>query len=335
MSRRKAQGKLKDVDQSTRPAFEVRVPASTSNLGAGFDCFGLALRLYLTARATFASGSKLPCRVRQTRSEGHSLLPRTAENLIFRAMCLTAERLDQRLPPVRLAVHNEIPLGRGLGSSAAAILAGVRLGAALCDAELSSEALLRIALELEGHADNLAPSLYGGWTIACQRSTEDVLVLRKRWPSEIKVIIISPDVPLETKRARAILPASVSFADAVYNLQRAALLTGALEERAYELVWEAMRDRLHQGRREALVPGLSEALRMPRLPGLLGLALSGAGPSVLALALDHFDEIGAQVADCFHQHEIKTRVRVLEVDDEGMKIRAKGKLGTRRRDNAG
>jgi homoserine kinase len=305
------------------PSFEVRVPASTSNLGAGFDCFGLALQLYLTVRATVAPGALEPCRIRASRSEGGASLPRTTDNLIFRAMSFVAAKLGQKLPPVRLAVHNEIPLGRGLGSSAAAIIAGAKLCALVCGCELQPETLLAYATELEGHADNVAPSLFGGWAITCTREDGSVLALRKGWPTEVKILIVSPDAPVETKRARAALPQMVWHAEAVYNLQRAALFTGAMEAGAYDLLWEAMRDRLHQEYRRELIPGLAGALATPRLPGLLGLALSGAGPSVLALVQNNFDEIGAAIADSFHQHQIRTSVRLLEVDDEGMKAKMK------------
>src|SRR5438105_1275856 len=261
---------------------EVRVPASTSNLGAGFDCFGLALRLYLTVRARIAPETSDPCRVRSTGEGRGAVLPNDGENLIFRAMCLAAEREGLSLPHVRLAVRNEIPLGRGLGSSAAAIVAGLSLSAALSGRELPDETLLRYAAELEGHADNVAASLLGGWVTTCVREDGGVLAVKRRWPQDIKLVVVSPHVSLETERARAALPREVVRADAVHNLQRAALFGAAIEERADELLWEATRDRLHQPHREHLVPGLADALSTPRRPGLLGLALSGAGPSVLA-----------------------------------------------------
>jgi homoserine kinase len=299
----------------------VRVPASTSNLGAGFDCFGLALQLYLTVRATLRPDAKEACRVRASRSEGGASLPRTTDNLIFRTMSLVAARLGQKLPPVRLVLHNEIPLGQGLGSSATAIIAGIKLCALVCGCEIPSETILAYATELEGHPDNVAPSLYGGWAVTCTTEDGSVLALKKRWPTEVKILVVSPDVPLETKRARAALPQTVSHADAVYNLQRAALFTAAMEAAAYDLVWEAMKDRLHQQQRKALIPGLAEVLAMPRVPGLLGLALSGAGPSILALVQNNFEEIGAAIARPFHQQHVATTVRLLEVDEEGMKSR--------------
>ena len=304
-----------------RRTIEVRVPASTSNLGAGFDCFGLALRLYLTVRATVMPDAVEPCRVRSLSEEGGAKLPRTAENLIFRAMRLAAEREGLRLPPVRLAVRNEIPLGRGLGSSAAAIVAGITLGARCSGHELPDERLLCYATELEGHPDNAAAALRGGWVTTCVRSDGSVLTVKRRWPADIKIIIVSPHVSLATAQARAALPRTIERADAVHNLQRAALFGAALEEKAYDLLWEAMQDRLHQSHRQLLAPGLADALATPRRPGLLGLALSGAGPSVLALARDHFDEIGEAIASNFRRRGVEATVRLLEVDEDGRRSR--------------
>jgi homoserine kinase len=307
-----------------RRSVEVRVPASTSNLGAGFDCFGLALRLYLRVRATPVPEAEEPCRVRTAGEGGGAALPKDGENLIFRAMCLAAKREGLSLPRLRLAVRNEIPLGRGLGSSAAAIVAGLSLAAALCGRKLRDETLLRYAVELEGHADNVAASLLGGWVTTCVVEGGGVLALKRRWPAEIKAVVVSPHVALDTSRARAALPRQVGHADAVYNLQRAALFCAAIDGRADELLWEATRDRLHQPYRERLVAGLADALATPRRAGLLGLALSGAGPSVVALARSDFGEIGEAVADCFRRAGVEATVRVLEVDEEGARVASPG-----------
>ncbi len=302
-------------------AIEVRVPASAGNLGAGFDCFGLALQLYLTVRVTVDSQSLQPCRMR-SRGEGYgTTLSPTADNLIFRAITFAAEKQGLTLPPICIDAENEIPLGSGLGSSAAAIIAGITLGAALCYRELSNDLVLQYATELEGHTDNVAASLLGGLVVSCTGQDESVIAVRRYWPSDIKVIVVSPHATLETARARAALSPLVSHADAVHNLQRAALFTAALEEHRYDLLWEATRDRLHQERRQSLVPGLAEALATPRRPGLLGLVLSGAGPSILALAQDHFDEIGMAIAECFHTQGIDSTVRLLDVDDSGRQVK--------------
>lgn len=303
--------------------FEVRVPASTSNLGAGFDCFGLALKLYLAVRATVVPGQSEPCRVRSF-GEGvggtGALLP-ASENLIFRAMQLAAEHEGLRLPPVRLAVCNELPLGRGLGSSAAAILAGLTLASLVCEKELPAETVLRYALEMEGHPDNVAASFYGGWSVSCVKPDGGLLAIKRHWPSEIKVIVVSPDAHLKTSEARLRLPRVVEREDAVYNLQRAAFFGAALESGAYEHLWEAMQDRLHQRHRQSSVPGLAAALATPQQPGLLGLALSGSGPSVIALASSRFAEIGETIAESFRRSGTQVAVRLLEVDDEGRKVK--------------
>lgn len=305
------------------PSFAVRVPGSTSNLGAGFDCLGLALRLYLRVRATIVAAAHEPCRVR-VRGEGAGTegLPRTADNLIFVAMRFAASREGWELPPVRLVVNNELPVGRGLGGSAAATVAGLSLAPLVCGRELSDEAVLRYALELEGHADNAAPAVYGGFVVNCVTQGGDVLAVKRPWPADLKVIVVTPDVPLRTAEARDCLPVTVERAAAVHNLQRAALFVAALDAGRYDLLWEATRDRLHQERREPLVPGLAEALATPREPGLVGLALSGAGPSVVALATSRLAELGETIAESFRRRAIGARVRVLEVDDEGVRTSA-------------
>ena len=315
---------LADSPHSTNirgSAVEVRVPGSAGNLGAGFDCFGLALPLYLTVRATVDPQSIQPCRM-HSRGEGYgTALPSTADNLIVRAMSFAAQKQGLILPPVCIEAENKIPLSSGLGSSAAAIIAGITLCATLCDYEMPTDLVLRYATDLEGHSDNVAASLFGGCVVTCTGHDGRVIAVKKYWPRDIKVIVVSPHATLETAQARAALSPFVSHADAVHNVQRAALFAVALEEHRYDLLWEATRDRLHQERRQSLVPGLADALATPRRPGLLGLALSGAGPSVLALAQDHFEELGIEIAACFHKHGLETTVRVLDVDDSGRQIK--------------
>jgi homoserine kinase len=297
--------------------FEVRLPASTSNLGPGFDCFGLALKLYLTVRATPVPKAQVPCRVRTTGVQENRTLPRNSANLIYRAMAFAAKHEGLSLPPVDLAVHNEIPLASGLGSSAAAIVGGIKLCGLLCQHEMSDQKVQNYATEFEGHPDNVAATMYGGFVTSCINDSGEVVSLKFDWPEQIRIVVVSPHSQLPTHVARAALPRTLSRADAVYNLRRTALFTGALTKGRYDLFWEAMHDRLHQPRRESLVPGLAEALALPQLPGLLGVALSGAGPSILALVDDHADEIGEKIANCFGAHKIQSTIRVLEVDNDG------------------
>ncbi len=304
---------------------EVRLPASTSNLGPGFDCFGLALKLYLTVRATAMPAGSEQCRVTTTGARENEALPRNAINLIYRAMAVAARREGIELPPVELVVHNEIPLASGLGSSAAAIVAGIKLCSLITERELSDQVIQKYATEFEGHPDNIAAALYGGFSASCIGHDGNVISARFDWPPEIRVLVVSPHSQLPTHVARAALPRTVTRIDAVHNLQRTALFTAALAEGRYDLFWEAMRDRLHQPQREALVPGLADALALPRMQGLLGIALSGAGPSILALVDDNDDEIGERIARCFSKHQIESTVRILDVDNDGCEVLAADK----------
>jgi homoserine kinase len=304
-------------------SFSVRVPASTANLGAGFDCFGLALKLYLTIKARTVPESTVACRVRNTGEGSDESLASTEENLILRSMRFTAEREGLTLPPLELDVNNELPLARGLGSSATAIVAGISLASLVCDRQLSVEMVLRYATEMEGHADNVAAAYLGGLVISCVKPDGSVLAVKRSWPSELKVVVVSPDAFLKTAETRIVLPAKVPREDAVFNLQRVALLGAALEAGAYDLLWEAMQDRLHQVHRQSLVPGLAEALATPPQPGLVGVALSGSGPSVIALTRDHPSEIGEAIAEKFRQRDVPAKVRVLEVDHEGCTVTAR------------
>lgn len=297
--------------------FEVRVPASTSNLGPGFDCFGLALKLYLTVNATAIADVPEPCRVTTTGAKENEALPSNAVNLIYRAMSFAAHREGASLPCIELNVHNEIPLASGLGSSAAAIVAGIKLSSLLTGKSISDQSILNYATEFEGHPDNVAASIFGGFVASCVRSDGTVLSTKFAWPTQIRVIVVSPHSQLPTHVARAALPRAITRLDAVHNLQRTAIFTAAIAQQRYELLWEAMRDRLHQPHRESLVPGLAEALALPHMPGLLGIALSGAGPSIIALVDGNEDEIAARIASCFKAHYIDSTTRTLAVDNRG------------------
>lgn len=302
-------------------SFSIRVPASTANLGAGFDCVGLALKLYLRVQARVVPDAKDVCRVHLS-GEGAAELPSNQHNLIFRSMHFTAKREGLNLPRLELDVDNELPLARGLGSSATAIVAGVKLASLLSGRELSAMTVLHYAVEMEGHADNVAAAYLGGLVASCVKPDGSVLAVKRSWPSELKVVIVSPEAFLNTAETRNVLPVNVARDDAVFNLQRVALFGAALEAKNYDLLWEAMQDRLHQPHRQSLVPGLAEALATPRQSDLMGIALSGSGPSVVALTRDRSDEIGEEIAEKFRRHNVPARVRVLDVDYEGCAVTA-------------
>jgi homoserine kinase len=307
-------------NEKTPKGIEVCLPASTSNLGAGFDCFGLALNLYLTIRATVNTEAKEPCKVKTTGARENASLPRNSANLIYRAMAFAAAHEGFKLPPLELAVHNEIPLASGLGSSAAVIVGGIKLASLIAEHELSDETIQNLANEFEGHPDNVGATLYGGFVRSCVKRNGEVVAIRSEWPKDIKIVVVSPHSQVSTHATRAQLPRTVSRADAVFNLQRSALFASAVERQRYDLFWEAMRDKLHQKQRELLVPGLQQALSIEKRDGLLGVALSGAGPSVVALADKNPEAIGKAINESFQKNKIQSTVRVLEADNEGCRI---------------
>lgn len=294
----------------------VRAPASTSNLGPGFDCLGLALGLYneLALAVYPEAGSALV----EISGEGAGRLSTGEDNLIVRAARLA---LPKRFSGRRLTFHakNRIPLGRGLGSSAAAVIAGLSAANALRGpSRLGPDEILQLAVKFEGHPDNAAASLLGGLVVSCN-GINGVKVWTLRPHGGLKVIIAVPEFELATKKARAVLPLRVTRKDAVFNASRALILASALERGRWELLGSAMEDRLHQPYRSRLVPGLNEAIAAVRKHKDWGAALSGAGSSIAALGPrgPQGGAIGRALQRAFARHGIKSRVLVMDCDRRG------------------
>lgn len=296
-------------------SFSLRIPGSTSNLGAGFDTLGLALSIYLDLTVEAASGADVGT-LRLT-GEGETSGPFGPDNLIHTAYCFAANEEAVDAPPVRFSAHNDIPFERGLGSSAAAIVAGLVAFSLASGRNMSNDRIIELGTAMEGHGDNAGPSTIGGLITCCQRDGASPLVVRTDWPRDIRAVVAIPELPIPTAEARAILPASLSRADAIFNVQRAALFHAALAAGEWEKLGEAMRDRFHQPYRAQLLPGLAEALDLETGGPLLGVALSGAGSAVLALATGEFEAIGERLAGCFRKRGIWTAIRVLDVEPEG------------------
>lgn len=309
------------MKSSRQQSLQLRVPASTANLGSGFDCLALALNLHLTVHATVLANAAEKSSVSSTGIEGSSELPTTPENnLILRAMRHTAEREKFPLPPVHLDVHNEIPLSGGLGSSAAAVVAGVSLAFKLANKNVAPNLLLQRAAEIEGHADNAAAALFGGLAVAMSRDDGTYESIQFKWPNKIRAIVVTPHISLDTKSSRAALPNLIGYKDAVHNLQRTATFVAAITARRYDLLWDAMSDRLHQPYRYSLVSGLEEVLTMDKPRAVLGIALSGSGPSVAILATEKFSSAGELVAAQFKKSGLASTVRILKAARKGIEI---------------
>src|SRR5262245_59379870 len=316
-SRRPAAGTGPDCREAAsgdaRRRARIRVPASTSNLGSAFDAVGLALRLYLrlTVEELPAGPSRLVFRGRDA-----ALVPGDESNLIWRTMTEVAESRGRQLPPFLLQVDNEIPIERGLGSSASAALAAVAAADFLSDLALDPSEILALATAIDGHPDNVAPALPGG--LVASISGQPILTARLPFPAGWTVVAVTPDFVLSTRQARAVLPESVLHRDAVFNVQRAAFLMAQLGRGSREGVREAMRDRLHQPYRSPLVPGLEQILALDGIDGLIGVALSGAGPTVMAFADAHAGELGERMRGILAGQGVKSEVRLLECDLAGL-----------------
>lgn len=256
---------------------QVRVPATSANLGAGFDCFGLALNLFNEIEVRPAAETRI-----ELSGEGQSRYPRNTRNLVYRSFSATFEHLGRTTPPVAIQQRNAIPTTGGLGSSAAAVLAGVLAANALCASPLSQQAVLDLASRLEGHPDNVVPALFGGFTLAVLDG-ERVVVGRVPLPPALRAALFLPDFSMSTPAARRLLPEQVPRADAVFNLSRSALFVAALATGRLEWMAAAMEDRLHQPYRQALFPAMPHFFAAAREAGALGACLSGAGAALLIL----------------------------------------------------
>lgn len=286
---------------------EIRVPGSIANLGPGFDTLAVAVQLYLTLRVKRLPGTgKLEFHFNGDVPPG--------ENCIERGYRYLAGDKIGSLPSLSVEVSSDIPPCAGLGSSAAATVAGLRLCEAVAG-PVSQQELLNAACLLESHPDNAAASLLGGLTLSCVLPNGSVYATKFPWPDSLAFIVASPARALGTKESRAVLPSCVSRADLVFNLQRVALLLQLLRNGEFSLLKHALDDRVHQPYREQIVPGLREALNLQH-EDLLGICLSGSGPSIVAMAERNLWQIGALLTGVYERAGIDCKLRILEAHQE-------------------
>lgn len=298
----------------------VRVPATTANLGPGFDCLGLALDLWNEAVFTLEGDG---CTVVAS-GEGSSILPHDETNLVARtALNLFADRGCRPEPGLLIRCRNNIPLSSGLGSSAAAMVAGVYGANALLGNPFSQPDLLNMLIGLEGHGDNVCAAVLGG-LVLCGGDPGHA-VYRRVWDgniggSELQAAVVLPEYNLSTHEARALLPAKVPMRDAVANLQNTALIVNALQTGDLALLGEVMADRLHQPYRLPRFPGSSEAMAAAKSAGAAAAALSGAGPSVIAFGLEDMKPVAIAMQAVFDKHGVSSRAFLLPVSCSGVQV---------------
>lgn len=285
----------------------VRVPASSANLGPGFDALGLALNIYLECR--FRPSTRLSI---EARGRDADQISTGEDNLVWQTALAVAADTGGRLSPIELVIDNRIPIGRGLGSSAAALTAGVVIADHILGLNWGPLRILDEAARIEGHPDNVAACVLGSIVASAIDSEGVARAVRLELPKGFGVAVVTPDFVLPTVEARAVLPETYSSKDTIFNVQRSALLIAALATGSVHAFPAALEDRLHQPYRLHLVPGLEDALKL-RAPGLLGCALSGAGPSVLVFYERGYEGVCDLVRQAFRLHGHDSEVLWTEI----------------------
>jgi len=302
----------------------IRVPATTANLGPGYDVLGLALKLY-----NFVEMEKADKLSIEIEGEGADSLPKDESNIAYQAAQLALRELKIKSLKFKIKLINNISLSRGLGSSAAARIGAIVAVNKLMGDKLSPNEILNIAAGLEGHPDNVVPALVGGLTVAALKGSEVSFFRYSEVRNDLKVVVAIPDFKISTVEARKILPKDISLIDAIItsrnNLFTTAILTeGANPKLLPELLSEHMQDRIHQPHRKKLIPGMEDVFRAARKAGAQGAALSGSGSTIAAFSIGNSEEknkeIGQAMVSAFQKAGHRSCYKILDIDREGTKI---------------
>ncbi len=303
----------------------VKVPASSANIGPGFDCLGMALPLYntITIEETVLPGTGIEINLISEEEAIDDMvfdnIPRDENNIIYKAVEMLYNSIGQEPSELRINIQSQIPITRGLGSSSSIVVGGLLAANKLLGSPADEAALLAIATEVEGHPDNVAPAILGGVVLATQEDDGTITYSKLQWPEEWDITVCIPDFELSTEIARSVLPKEVPMQDAIYNAKHLALLIQALNTKDAKLMKSALKDRLHQQYREKLVPGMREIMEaFKHEDGVLGTVLSGAGPSMLVISHKYdLDKIKSTVKDVWGKQNINVDVRTMKVEEQG------------------
>jgi len=297
-------------------AVKVRVPGTTANCGPGFDAVGIACTIYNELELNLSKEGSL---VIEIAGEGKEVIPTDEKNIIYQVIQTVLEKVGKRYQGIHIKMVNRIPLSRGLGSSAAAIVAGLFAANVATGNTLSKNELLDMATAIEGHPDNVAPAIFGGITTSVIQDG-GARYLRFVPPAQLSMVVAIPEFNLSTQAARNVLPRTVPFKDAVFNISRTALVIGALSQGEFHHLRYALEDKIHQPYREHLIPGMQQVFDAALDKGALGVAISGAGPCLMAFTQNDCDQIGAGMVQAFASNHIKARYLVLDIDTEGAQV---------------
>ena len=306
----------------------VKVPATTANIGPGFDCLGMALPMYntITIEETVLPGTGVEINVM---SDGDSIdqlsldqVPTDENSIVYKAVELLYNSIGQTPSELKINIQSNIPVARGLGSSASVIVGGLVAANELLGKPADFDVLLSIATEVEGHPDNITPAIVGGLVISSQEDDGSVVYSRLNWPDEWKITVCVPDFELSTDIARSVLPEEVPMKDAIFNTKRMAMFVDAVYKKDSNLMKLALQDRLHQPYRMKLVPGLDNIMdNLRHFDNVLGVVLSGAGSSILVISeKNNIDKIHDVVRDTWANQNIKCTIKTLSVENKGAQI---------------
>lgn len=295
---------------------KVRIPATTANMGPGFDTLGMALDIYnfVEMEALETAGLNI-----EVSGLGADFIPKGTSNLVYQVAQRVFRRVGYQPKGLSIKLTNSIPVAGGLGSSATAIVGGLVGANALAGNPLSTQELLIMATELEGHPDNVAPALLGGMIVSAMDGP-DVRYVKITPPQTLACVVATPNFPLSTKAAREVLPSSVSMHDAVFNISHTAVMVAALAAGDIELFGQTMQDKLHEPYRCALIPGMQEVLSAVKAAGAKGVALSGAGPTLIAYTTGEEETIAKVMQETFLQFGVNSRVTITKPVDCGATV---------------
>jgi homoserine kinase len=303
----------------------VKVPATTANLGPGFDCFGLALPIYntVTVEETVMPGSGIIINiVNETNDMELFSIPTDENNIVYKAVELLYNSIGQTPSELKITINTNIPVTKGLGSSAAVIVGGLIAANELLGRPADEAAILSIAAEIEGHPDNSTPAILGGVVLSSLEDDGSVVYRKLKWPEDWNITVCVPDYELATNIARSVIPEKVPLSDALFNVKRTAMLIQAINTEDKELMKYALDDKIHQPYREKLVPGMKdikEALKYEE--NVIGVVLSGAGPSLIVISQgNNINKIKDIVSKVWLGLNVKSEILTLPVEENGAVI---------------
>ena len=298
----------------------VKAPATTANMGPGYDCLGMALDVWNTLEVEVMDGGEP---VVDITGEGAGELGTGRDNLVYRSMSFLFDDAGEEMPSVCLKCDNTIPLARGMGSSAAAIASGLVAANALCSEDYTAQDLLEMAATIEGHPDNVAPAVMGGMQLVITEQTEEgqrLFTVPVNVPSDLHAVIFVPDVKISTEDARAVLPETVTMADAVHNMARVGLLVASMATNHPEFLAVATQDRLHQPYRHQLFTPMKVIFKAALDAGALGVFLSGSGSTILALTKGREMTVAYEMAEAARQASVEGNVSVTQPTVRGAHV---------------